>query len=75
MEGLQRQDATFPRNWQLILKDSASVLDRVLEENEARKFINLQTKKTVTSHLVPAEQYINKHLAPRIVLTSSKENC
>ena len=55
MEGLQRQDATFPRNWQLILKDSASVLDRVLEENEARKFINLQTKKTVTSHLVPAE--------------------
>lgn len=55
MEVLQRQDATFPRNWQFILKDSASVLDRVLEENEARKFINLQTKKAVTSHLVPAE--------------------
>lgn len=55
MEGLQRQDETSPRNWQFILKDSASVLDRVLEENEARKFNNLQTKKTVTSHLVPAE--------------------
>ena len=55
MEGLQRQDETLPRNWQFILKDSASVLDRVLEENEARKFINLQTKKAVTSHLVPAE--------------------
>ena len=67
MEVLQRQDATFPRNWQFILKDSASVLDRVLEENEARKFINLQMKSTVTSHLVPAEYYINKHLAPRIV--------
>lgn len=40
MEGLQRQDGTLPRNWQFILKDSASVLDRVLEENEARKFIN-----------------------------------
>ena len=45
----------YPRNWQFILKDSASVLDGVLEENEARKLINLQTKKTVTSHLVPAE--------------------
>lgn len=55
MEGLQRQDETIPRNWQFILKDSASVLDRVLEENEARKFINLQTKSTVTSHLVPAQ--------------------
>lgn len=41
--------------WQVLFKDSASVLDRVLEENEARKFINLQTKSTVTSHLVPAE--------------------
>ena len=67
MEGLQRQDETLPRNWQFILKDSASVLDRVLEENEARKFINLQTKSTVTSHLVPAEKNINKHLAPRTV--------
>lgn len=55
MECVKRQDETLPRNWQFILKDSASVLDRVLEENEARKFINLQTKKTVTSHLVPAE--------------------
>ena len=55
MEGLQRQDETSPRNWQFILKDSASVLDRVLEENEARKFNNLQTKSTGTSHLVPAE--------------------
>lgn len=55
MEGLQRQDATFPRNWQFILKDSASVVDGVLEENEARKLINLQTKSTVTSYLVPAE--------------------
>lgn len=45
----------YPRNWQFILKDSASVLDGVLEENEARKLINLQTKSTVTSHLVPAQ--------------------
>ena len=67
MEGLQRQDETLPRNWQFIIKDSASVLDGVLEENEARKLINLQTKSTVTSHLVPAVYYINKHLAPRIV--------
>ena len=67
MECFKRQDETLPRNWQFILKDSASVLDGVLEENEARKLINLQTKSTVTSHLVAAEQYINKHLAPRIV--------
>lgn len=67
MEGLQRQDETIPRNWQFILKDSASVLDEVLKNNEARELINLQTKSTVTSHLVPAELYINKHLAPRIV--------
>lgn len=45
MEGSQRQDETLPRNWQFILKDSASILDGVLEENEARKLINLQTKK------------------------------
>lgn len=55
MEGSQRQDEILPRNWQFILKDSASVLDGVLEENEARKLINLQTKRTVTSYLVPAE--------------------
>lgn len=55
MEGLQRQDETIPRNWQFILKDSASVLDRVLKNNEARELINLQTKSTVTSHIVPAE--------------------
>ena len=55
MECFKRQDKTLPRNWQFILKESASVLDRVLEENEARKFNNLQTKSTVTSHLVPAE--------------------
>lgn len=41
--------------WLVLFKDSASVLDGVLEENEARKLINLQTIKTVTSHLVPAE--------------------
>lgn len=52
---LKLQDETVPRNWQFILKDSASVLDGVLEENEARKLINLRTKSTVTSHLVPAE--------------------
>lgn len=52
---LKLQDKTVPRNWQFILKDSASVLDGVLEENEARKLINLQNKSTVTSHLVPAE--------------------
>ena len=55
MECFKWQDETLPRNWQFILKDSASVLDGVLEENEARKLINLQTKSTVTSHLVPAE--------------------
>ncbi len=55
MECLKRQDEPLPRNWQFILKDSASVLDGVLEENEARNLINLQTKCTVTSHLVPAE--------------------
>ena len=55
MEGLQRQDETLPRNWKFILKDSASVLDGVLEENEARKLINLQTKSTVNSYLVTAE--------------------
>lgn len=55
MECLQRQDETIPRNWQFILKNSASVLDRVSEENEARKLINLQPQSTVTSHLVPAE--------------------
>lgn len=55
MEGLQRQDETSPRNWQFILKNSASVLDGMSEENEARHLINLQTKSTVTSHLVPAE--------------------
>lgn len=55
MECLKRQDETLPRNWQSILKDSASVLDGVLEENEARKLISSQTKITVTSHLVPAE--------------------
>lgn len=55
MECFKRQDETLPRNWQFILKDSASVLDGVLEENEVRKLINLQTKSTVTSHLVPAE--------------------
>ena len=54
MEGIQRQDETIPRNWQFILKDSASVLDRVLKNNEARELINLQTESTVTSHLVPA---------------------
>lgn len=55
MECVKRQDETLPRNWQFILKDSASVLDGVLEENEERKLINLQTKSTVTTHLVPAE--------------------
>lgn len=55
MECFKREDETLPHNWQFILKDSASVLNRVLEENEARKFINLQTKSTVTSYLVPAE--------------------
>ena len=55
MECFKRQDETLPRNWQFILKESASVLDGVLEENEARKLINLQIKSTVTSHLVPAE--------------------
>lgn len=55
MECFKRQDETLPRNWHFILKDSASVLDGVLEESEARKHINLQTKRTVTSHLVPAE--------------------
>ena len=45
MEGSQRQDEILPRNWQFILKDSASVLDGVLEENEARKLINLQINK------------------------------
>ena len=44
MECFKRQDETLPRNWQFILKDSASVLDGVLEENEVRKLINLQTK-------------------------------
>lgn len=67
MEALQRQDETSPRNWQFILKNSASVLDGVSEENEARKLINLQTPSTVTSHLVPVELFINKYLAPRIV--------
>lgn len=55
MECLKRQDDPLPGNWQFILKDSASVLDGALEENEARNLINLQTIKTVTSHLVPAE--------------------
>ena len=55
MECLKQQDETLPRNLQFILKDSASVLDGVLEENEARKLINLQTKSTGTSYLVPAE--------------------
>lgn len=54
MEGLQRQDETILRNWQFILKDSASVVDRVLKNNEASELIILQTKSTVTSHLVPA---------------------
>lgn len=44
MEGLQRQDETIPRNWQLILKDSASVLDRVLKNNEASELIILKIK-------------------------------
>lgn len=44
MEGLQRQDETLPCNLQFILKDSASALDGVLEENEARKLINLKLK-------------------------------
>lgn len=44
MECVKRQDETLPRNWQFILKDSASVVDGVLEENEARELINLQAK-------------------------------
>ena len=55
MECFKRQDETLPCNWQFILKDSASVLDGVIEENEARKLINLKTQSTVTSHLVPAK--------------------
>ena len=45
------------RNEQLSINISGvtGVLDGVLEENEARKLINLQTINTVTSHLVPAE--------------------
>ena len=41
--------------WQDLFKDSASVLDEVLRDNEARELINLKTKSTVTSHIVPAE--------------------
>lgn len=67
MEGLQRQDETLPRNWQFILKDSASVLDGVLEENEARKLIHLQTNSTVTSHLVPVGKHVKNYLTSRIV--------
>lgn len=55
MKGLERLDKSKKKpGWQVLFKDSASVLDEVLRDNEARDLINLQTKSTVTSHLVPA---------------------
>ncbi|WP_073687136.1 DNA topoisomerase [Streptococcus salivarius] len=51
-----------PKNpgWQVLFQDSASLLDGVIEESEARELVKVQINDTVTSHLVPAERHVKK---------------
>ena len=51
-----------PKNpgWQVLFQDSASLLDGVIEESEARELVKVQINNTVTSHLVPAERHVKK---------------
>jgi topoisomerase (fragment) len=51
-----------PKNpgWQVLFQDSASLLDGVIEESEARGLVKVQINSTVTSHLVPAERHVKK---------------
>lgn len=60
--GRFRTVGQVPQNpgWQVLFQDSASLLDGVIEESEARELIKVQINDTVTSHLVPAERHVKK---------------